>query len=86
MKFGKLPNYDWKMNIFPLSLLTGLFSILYLHRGDIRHDLLPLRPCPLAVLRREYLRVGAVCMAHRYDSSYQIECVNMMDDGVLIPY
>ena len=66
-KFSKLYYDDARLIVFLHSLPTGLFSILYLHRGDIRHDLLPLRPYPLAVLRREYLRLGPVCVAHRYD-------------------
>ena len=44
--------------------VSGFFSILHLHRPDQRHDLLPLHPGPLALLRGEHLRLGPVCLAH----------------------
>ena len=44
--------------------ISGVLSILHLHRPDQRHDLLPLHPGPLALLRGEHLRLGPVRLAH----------------------
>ena len=44
---------------------SGIFSIFHLHRPDQRHDLLPIYPCTLVVLRSKHLCLGPVCLAHR---------------------
>ena len=52
--------------------LSGIFSIFHLHRPDQRHDLLPIYPCPLVVLRSKHLCLGAVCVAHRLNQTKMI--------------
>ena len=54
-----------KFSVFFICIFSGIFSIFHLHRPDQRHDLLPIYPCPLVVLRSKHLRLGAVCVAHR---------------------
>ena len=49
---------------FSFHLLAGFFSFLHLHSPDQRHDLFPLHTCPLALLRCQHLRLGAVRLAH----------------------
>lgn len=44
---------------------TGLFGIFYLYRTHIRHDLLLFHPSTLAIFCCQYIRLGAVCLAHR---------------------
>ena len=55
------------LKIIPTFLFSGIFSIFHLHRPDQRHDLLPIYPCPLVVLRSKHLCLGAVCVAHGYN-------------------
>ena len=47
------------------TFFSGIFSIFHLHRPDQRHDLLPIYPCTLVVLRCKHLCLGPVCLAHR---------------------
>lgn len=51
--------------------LSGLLCIFYLYRAHFRHDLLLFHPCALAVLCCQHLRLGAICLAHRYVEKYR---------------
>lgn len=44
----------------------GLLCVFYLYCTYIRHDLLFLHPCALAILCCQHLCLGAICLAHRY--------------------
>lgn len=57
------------------SFLAGIFCVLRVHRTHIRHDLLPLHPGSLAVLCCQYVRLGAVCLAHRYGWLVHLPCL-----------
>ena len=51
---------------FVYSLSLGILSIFHLHCHHVRHDLLSVHPGPLAVLCCQHIRLGPICMAHRY--------------------
>lgn len=52
--------------IFFSFFVSGLFRIFYLYCTYVRHDLLFFHPCALAVFCCQHLRLGAICLAHRY--------------------
>lgn len=50
---------------YPLLSSTGFLSILCVCCVYLGHHLPPLHPSAMAILRCQYLCVGAVCLAHR---------------------
>ena len=44
--------------------LTGILGVFRVHCSNLRHDLLLVYTGPLALLRRQHLRVGAIRLAY----------------------
>lgn len=59
-----LPSAPLRIRLVQIPGL-GFLDLLRVHSADLGHAVLLLHTGALAVLRRQHLRVGAVCLAHR---------------------